>query len=96
MESKPINAEEARELSKKTDAKKDINYNLTIKRLYSVIRQASTLGYDNVTFVAPKFVVDGSICDPIVLARQLKARLLQLDFKVKRKEETLTISWGES
>ena len=44
-------------------------------------------------FEAPRFVLDGCVGDPIVLARQLKSKLIELGFHVERNVHTLYITW---
>ena len=93
----PITASQARDRATKNQIKKskDVNYTLTIKRLYKIIEGAAEQGNDSLTFKAPAFVLDGCIGDPIILARQLKARLIELGYKVTRAADTLLVSWGE-
>ena len=93
----PITAAQARLKTEKNSHKNknNTNYSLTIKRLYKIIENAAENGADNLTFKAPAFVLDGCIGDPIVLARQLKARLVEIGYRVKRDKDTLLISWGE-
>lgn len=88
-----LTAEEARRLAARNDDKKDVNYTLTLRRLMRIIESESKLGRTLLEFQAPSFVLDGSLADPILLARQLKARLKQLGYKVRRTEEYLTIEW---
>lgn len=93
---KPISAAEARrKVRGRTERTDDRNYTLTIRRLYKIIDSAAADGYDSIHFVTPSFVLDGSICDPILLAKQLKARLVKLGYKVQRNQERLRISWAE-
>lgn len=88
-----LTAEEARRLAARNEDKKDVNYTLTLRRLMRIIESESKLGRTLLEFQAPSFVLDGSLADPILLARQLKARLKQLGYKVKRVEEHITIEW---
>lgn len=91
---KPIDASSARELYKKKRSKKDTNYELTIHRLYKIIETNASQGFDSMEFVAPSFVVDGSLADPIVLARKIKKKLESLGYTVERNGEKLLISWA--
>ena len=93
--SKPITASEARSLAKVTasNKSKNVNYSLTIRRLYKIISNAIESGADSVTFHTPDFVLDGCIGDPIILARQLKRRLVELGYNVHREHTTLLIDW---
>lgn len=94
--SEPITASEAFKRSSASGAKRSngLNYKLTIRRVYNIIKVAADKGADEVTFKAPSFVLDGCIGDPIVLARQIKARLTELGYRVSRTDDTLQISWG--
>lgn len=89
----PLPASKARELSDKKRKPKDKNYELVIHRLYKLIENTAAQGFDSLEFTAPKFVLDGSIADPILLARKLKAKLVNLGYKVERNGEKLTIEW---
>jgi len=94
----PITASQARIRTQKNFKKQNkgnTNYQLTIKRLYKIIENAAENGADSLTFKAPSFVLDGCIGDPIILARQIKARLIEIGYKVKREKDTLYISWEE-
>lgn len=95
----PITAAQARSKTAKNlhkhSASGSINYTLTIRRLYKIIENASENGADSLTFKAPSFVLDGCLGDPIVLARQLKARLIELGYRVRREDATLLISWSQ-
>ena len=91
-----ISATEARKLCARTEHKKDINYNLTFNRLMKIIENSAKQGKQYIEFETPSFVLDGSLADPILLARQLKKRLVQLEYKVKRNNNKLIISWGEN
>jgi hypothetical protein len=88
-----IKAGDARKLAQRTDHKKDINYNLTFNRLMIIIENSAKQGKQFIEFETPSFVLDGSLADPIILARQLKKRLTQLDYTVKRDNNKLFISW---
>ncbi|MCP4484100.1 MAG: hypothetical protein GY932_04040 [Arcobacter sp.] len=88
-----IRASEARKLSQRTDYKKDINYNLTFNRLMKIIENSAKQGKEYIEFETPSFVLDGSLADPILLARQLKKRLTQLEYNVTRDNNKLLISW---
>lgn len=93
---KPISAQDALKRSKHGDPKNSqgLNYKLTIRRVYKIIETAADKGATELEFQAPSFVLDGCIGDPIVLARQIKARLVELGYTVKRTEDTLSISWA--
>ena len=97
--STPITAEQARKKTRSNarpgTSARNQNYSLTIKRLYKIIENAAENGADSLTFKAPSFVLDGCIGDPIVLARQLKARLIDIGYRVRREKDTLYISWAE-
>jgi hypothetical protein len=96
--SRPITASQARSKANSTPASrksKDTNYNLTIRRLYKIIENASNNGVTTITYKAPSFVLDGCIGDPIILARQLKSKLTELGYKVRRTNATLLISWKQ-
>ena len=71
----------------------DLNYALTLRRLMRLIESASRNGNNMFEFEAPRFVLDGCVGDPIVLARQLKSKLIELGYKVERNVHTLYISW---
>ena len=58
-----------------------------------LIESASRNGNNMFEFEAPRFVLDGCVGDPIVLARQLKSKLIELGYTVERNVHTLYISW---
>ena len=92
---KLISANQARLLTVKKERQKDFNYSLTLSRLMKIIEFTAKQGNSSITFETPSFVLDGSLCDPILLARQLKARLIQLGYQVERNVNKLKISWEE-
>lgn len=89
-----ISADAARELSQKQNQSHSLNYTLTLKRLMKIIRTAAQNGRTELVFQTPRFVLDGTLADPIVLARALAKRLKQLGYKVSRRGEQLTIDWA--
>lgn len=96
MRTEPFSAEEARERSRQRKQRAkggDLNFSLTIKRLYRIIEAHSAKGDTSLVFRAPSFVLDGCIADPIILAKQIKVRLSDLGYKVKRDQDVLSISW---
>ena len=78
-----------------TDAD-DINFTLTIARLFETIRQESEKGVKKIAFIAPRFIMDGCLADPIILAKQMKVRLLTLGYAVEREGDTLFVSWDKT
>jgi hypothetical protein len=89
-----ITAGEASALCRRKERSRDVNYTLTLRRLMRVIDTSARNGSEGLVFEAPTFVVDGCLGDPIVLARQLKARLTQAGYIVTRNNSTLSISWA--
>jgi hypothetical protein len=88
-----ISAAQARQLMARPPKAADLNYALTLRRLMRLIESASRNGHDSLEFDAPRFVLDGCVGDPIVLARQLKSKLVQLGYLVERNVSTLMIRW---
>jgi hypothetical protein len=88
-----ISAAQARQLMVKPPKAADLNYALTLRRLMRLIESASRNGHESLEFEAPRFVLDGCVGDPIVLARQLKSKLAELGYRVERKVSTLSIHW---
>ena len=76
-----------------TDAD-DINYSLTLSRLFETIRQESDNGKQKIAFIAPRFILDGCLTEPTLLAKQLKSKLLTLGYAVEREDDKLYISWN--
>lgn len=91
-----LSASEARKLCARNVDKSNVNYNLTLNRLMKIIQSAAKSGQDFIDFETPSFVLDGSLADPIVLARQLKKKLQTMGYKVSRSESHLKISWTEN
>ena len=89
-----ISAEDARKLSARVDVKSNINYNLTLNRLMKIIEGAARQGQEFIEFETPSFVLDGSLADPILLARQLKKKLSSMGYLVTRTNSHLHISWS--
>lgn len=71
----------------------DINFSLTIARVFDIIRAETQTGKTQTVFIAPLFVMDGCLTEPIKLAKQVKAHLVGLGYDVQRDDESLTISW---
>ena len=67
-----ISADDARKLASRNDVKSNINYNLTLNRLMKIIESSARQGQEFIEFETPSFVLDGSLADPILLARQLQ------------------------
>lgn len=88
-----LTASQARALMLKPPKAADLNYALTLRRLMRLIESASRNGNNMFEFEAPRFVLDGCVGDPIVLARQLKSKLIELGYTVERNVHTLYISW---
>ena len=93
--SKLIHADNAFELTVKKEKNKNQNYILTLNRLMKIIENTAKQGHLGLEFEAPSFVLDGCLGDKIKLARQLKKKLISLDYKVKRHEGKLDISWDK-
>ena len=94
MSSTPLlTADQARALMVKPPKAADLNYALTLRRLLRLIESASKNGNNMFEFEAPRFVLDGCVGDPIILARQLKSKLIELGFNVERNVHTLYITW---
>jgi hypothetical protein len=94
MSSTPLlTASQARALMLKPPKSADLNYALTLRRLMRLIESASRNGNNMFEFEAPRFVLDGCVGDPIVLARQLKSKLIELGYSVERNVHTLYITW---
>jgi len=90
-----LHASEAKKLSERKEERNDLNYRLTFGRLMKIIEMSAKNGNAFVEFQAPHFVLDGSLADPILLARQLSKRLKQLGYQVKREGANLVIQWSE-
>lgn len=90
-----LHASEAKKLSERKDAKNDLNYRLTFGRLMKIIETAAKQGASYVEFEAPQFVLDGTLADPLLLARQLSKRLKQLGYEVTRNHTVLVIVWNK-
>ena len=72
----------------------DLNYTLTLKRLLATIQAtAENDGAKHMAYVVPWFVIDGTTTNQIKLAKQLKKRLQELGYNVRREYETLYIDW---
>ena len=98
MDNLHLTASEAFERSKKvgpsgTGKADELNYNLTITRVMAAIAASIEAGDRRLAFVVPWYILDGTSTDEVMLARQIKIRLEQLDFVVKRKENVLYIDW---
>jgi hypothetical protein len=88
-----LSADAARALMARPPRAADMNYALTLRRLMRLIESAARNGHDHLEFDAPRFVLDGCVGDPIVLARQLKAKLSELGYTVRRDVSHLSIRW---
>jgi hypothetical protein len=88
-----LTADAARALMARPPRAADLNYALTLRRLMRLIESAARNGHDHLEFDAPRFVLDGCVGDPIVLARQLKAKLAELGYVVRRDVSHLSVRW---
>lgn len=94
-----FSAEEALGASKRVNgatgqSADDLNYTLTLKRLLATIKAtAENDGARHIAYVVPWFVIDGTTTNQIKLAKQLKKRLQELGYNVRRDYETLYIDW---
>jgi hypothetical protein len=87
-------ADQAREASSLKNKRNDVNFKLTLFRLMKLIESSARNGTDFLIFEVPRFILDGSLADNLLLARQLKKKLEQLGYQVKKKEHVLTIKWN--
>jgi hypothetical protein len=71
----------------------DTNYTLTMSRLFETIKRESDAGKQQTAFIAPLFVMDGTLADPVLLAKQIKVKLVRLGYEVDRSGDTLHIAW---
>lgn len=71
----------------------DTNYTLTLARLFETIKRESDAGKKRIAFMAPLFVMDGTLADPVLLAKQIKVKLTRLGYDVDRSGDMLHISW---
>ncbi|CAK9105770.1 unnamed protein product [Durusdinium trenchii] len=90
-----ISAAAARELTVKKQKNHTLNYNIMIKSVFQYIRDAAK-GHSTLEVVVPAQVDGGTVGDPILLARQVKAKLTadDLGYVVERDGDRLTISWA--
>lgn len=77
----------------RTNAADSLNYNLTLKRLLSSIKMSAENGEQEMVFSVPWFVFDGTCTDQGLLTRQLKKRLEELGYFVRREGTVLYIDW---
>ena len=63
-------------------------------RLMKIIETAAKHGDTYVEFETPQFVLDGTLADPLLLARQLSKRLKQLGYTVTRTNTHLLVVWN--
>ena len=91
----PITASEAKKLVSVHNKPNTLNYSLMIRKLFEYIRSAAGRGDTCLNFEVPSYVPGGIVCDPILLARQLKRKLIspELGFSVTRSDNVLTIKW---
>jgi hypothetical protein len=73
----------------------DVNFTLTINRLFETIRSESEQHRRTVAFVPPRFVPDGCLADPVLLAKQIKSALVGMGYAVERDGDKLYISWDK-
>ena len=91
----PISAQAARKLASQKKTNSNLNYTLTIKRIFNYIKIAADKGDTQLEFTAPSIVSGGTACDSILLARQIKAKLTspELGFVVERKDDHIIVNW---
>lgn len=92
-EDSELSASMARAMVPENRSGVDINYTLTMRRVYRLIRSLARQGYNELNFTAPSLVLDGSCTDPIVLAKAIKRTLVAKGFVVMRNEDKLHVSW---
>jgi hypothetical protein len=71
----------------------NLNYTLTLKRVLGTIKTSAERGEKHVAYVVPWFVIDGTTANQNILAKQVKKRLLELGYMVKRDGHRLFIDW---
>jgi hypothetical protein len=62
--------------------------------LRSSVGAAADRGETHLVFQAPWMVVDGTTTDPLALARELQAGLVDLGYRVGRSRDRLLVDWG--
>lgn len=88
-----LSAAEAGVISRSAKRTEDINLKLTMERVFILIREESARGRQKTVFIAPLFVMDGCLAEPVLLAKQVAAQLTSLGYAVERKAEMLYINW---
>lgn len=92
--SRPVlTAEGARSLTKKRTDNNNRNFEIMLKRIYKMIETRAADGCDELEYNMPSFILDGTICDPIVLAAKIQHKLISLGYDVQRTNSTIFISW---
>lgn len=71
----------------------NLNYTLTLKRVLGSIKASSERGERKLAYVIPWFIIDGTTANQNLLAKQVKARLVQLGYMVQRDGHRLYIDW---
>lgn len=66
---------------------------LVFSRLMKIIESTARQGRDCLEFEAPSFVLDGSVADPLQLAKDLSKKLTSLGYKLTRRDHVLWIQW---
>jgi len=96
-DTREITASEALKQSSRkraSDESDDMLYSVVIKRVFGMIRQESEKHNTHLAFVAPCWVLDCPLGDAVRLAKQIKARLVQLGYRVDRDGDVLEIDWS--
>lgn len=88
-----LTAEGARALTKKRTTLKNHNFDITLRRIYKMIEVRAKEGHEEMRYTVSSFVLDGTICDPIMLAHQLQKKLCSIGYEVVREDSTLFIAW---
>ncbi|BCU09190.1 hypothetical protein [Sicyoidochytrium minutum DNA virus] len=91
-----IDAKKARELAQAHKKTSTLNYTLHMRSIFSLIEAAAKNGDTLLQYEVKEWIPDGTKCDPIVVAKQLKHTLSsdKLGFKVKRTDKFLEIDWS--
>jgi hypothetical protein len=94
MSQRFLTAAEAKKLCDRNKVRaEDVNLRLVFSRLMKIIESTARQGRDCLEFEAPSFVLDGSVADPLQLAKDLSEKLSSLGYQMTRREHVLWIQW---
>jgi hypothetical protein len=74
-----------------------INFDLAMKQVEHVVKQASENGYCSIRYKVPKFIPGGYVMNSELVARQIKRKMIEYGYKSYRvQKDVVHIEWSRA